>query len=150
MSDLSDRKEREDRRSRRATDAPRSWRGSGLVIVIEDEDGIRRYARRILENHGFTVEAAADGREGLALFERHRNEAALVLLDRAMPSLSGEQVLAEIHRLRPDMPVVIASGYAEAASSHPTRSTVAGYLAKPFRPEELIVVVREALTWTPR
>jgi DNA-binding NtrC family response regulator len=162
MSDVTDRKEREDRRWRSDADPSRThkleagriaagpWRGSGLVLVIDDEAGIRRFAKRILENHGFTVATAADGLEGIKLFEDHQTETVLVLLDRSMPRLSGEEVLAGIHRLRPDMPVVISSGYADATAAQAPSGEVAGYVAKPYRVDELIAVVREALTWTPR
>jgi PAS domain S-box-containing protein len=126
-----------------AARAELDWRGSGTILVIDDEDAVNRIARRIFERQGFSSLGAADGPEGLRLFQEHQAEIVLVLVDKTMPGLSGTEVADEIGRLRPDVPIVLTSGYDETASmkrANPDR--FAEFLQKPYLAQDLLGVVR--------
>ncbi|HXV37727.1 MAG TPA: MASE1 domain-containing protein, partial [Myxococcota bacterium] len=79
------------------------WRGTGTVLVVEDEPALRRMTAGILAGAGFGVLTAADGREALALLRAHRHEIRAVLLDLTMPGISGSEVLSALRALDPDV-----------------------------------------------
>jgi signal transduction histidine kinase/CheY-like chemotaxis protein len=114
------------------------FRGSGAVLVVDDDETVRSVARQMLERSGFTVLTARDGCEGVAAFEACRDEIALVLLDLTMPTLGGEEAFRAMRQMRPDVRVVLMSGFSshELASRYDSEG-MAGYVEKPFRVEEL-------------
>lgn len=119
---------------------------AGLVLVVEDEDPVRRYTVSLLEELGFTVVQAADGAEAIAILRERRAEISAMLLDHSMPGLSGEQVLAELEREGLAVPVVLTSGHDRTALERRFAGhAVAGYLQKPFRIEALGETVRRAV-----
>ena len=114
------------------------------VLVIDDEPVVRDGVRRVLEANGFRVATADDAASGLA----HPVLAGcrLVLCDLMLPDGSGIDVVREITRRRPALPVVVITGYATA--DHAARAEAAGaagFLAKPFEARELMDCVRRAL-----
>jgi PAS domain S-box-containing protein len=126
--------------------APERWRASGTLLVIDDEEGVRDLARDTLERAGFRVYCARDGREALEIFERHVDEIRLVLLDRTMPTTSGEETFEGIRRLRPRARVILVSGYSRRRASERFRGKgLDGFLEKPFLPATLLERVREVL-----
>jgi two-component system cell cycle sensor histidine kinase/response regulator CckA len=122
------------------------WRGSGTVLVVDDDEAVRELISAGLQRVGFDVLQAGDGQEGIAIFEQHRDEIRAVFLDRTMPNVSGEEAFEAIRRIDPDARVVLASGYSEkqAAEKFADRGLV-GFLQKPFRIEALIKKLRQAL-----
>ncbi|MFO7646151.1 MAG: response regulator [Desulfosarcina sp.] len=115
-----------------------------LVMVVDDEEKVRRYLSRLLVNRGFTVDAAADGEAALALMADRDFD--VVLLDVLMPGLDGIAVLKEIKKRRPLTEVIILTGNASVNTG------VAGmqhgaidYLLKPVNLDSLMVCLREAL-----
>ena len=114
------------------------WQGSGLALVIDDDEDVRRLVGRMLERSGFTVLTAPDGREGLALFREHANEVTFVLLDMTMPHMGGDETFRELRRIRADVRVVLMSGYTEEEiTSRFAGKGLAGFLHKPFTPQRL-------------
>jgi DNA-binding NtrC family response regulator len=114
------------------------------VLVIDDESVVRDAVSRVLGANGLRVAAAVDGASGLA----HPALATcrLVLCDLMLPDRSGMDVLREIARRRPEVPVVVITGY--ATSDHAARAAEAGaadFMAKPFEAKELVDTVRRAL-----
>ncbi len=115
----------------------------GLVLVIDDEEGVREAVSEILDLDGWKVMAAADGTAGLELFRRHVSEVRLVLLDLSMPGLSGRETFAGLQAIRPDVPVLLCSGYSrDEAVSRFAQLAPTGFLQKPFSTRQLIDVVR--------
>jgi two-component system cell cycle sensor histidine kinase/response regulator CckA len=124
----------------------RNWRGAGIILVIDDEEGVRIVAKSALEKAGFTILTAQDGREGLQIFRRQAAEIAAVLLDMTMPHMSGDEVYRELVRARPDIPVILSSGYNEQdATSLFVGKGLAGFIQKPYQPMALIDKVRRTL-----
>ena len=93
-----------------STDA---WRSSGVVLVADDEDLVRDVADTMLREIGFEVVAVQDGREAVQAFAAAPHRFDLVLLDLTMPIMSGSEALQAIRQVRPDVPVLIMSGYNE-------------------------------------
>ena len=122
------------------------FRGSGTVLVIDDELSVRDVACAILERAGFDVLVAASGREGLERFRAGADRIVAVLLDRTMPDLAGEEVFAELRSIRPDVPVILSSGYNEQdATCRFVPAGLAGFVQKPYLPADLLLKVRAAL-----
>ena len=109
------------------------WRGTGTILVVEDEETVRRTVERILAVLGFDVVLAQDGREAVEKFTQDAKRFKMVLLDLTMPKLDGAQVFGEIRRINPAIPVVLMSGYSEQeATAHFSGKGLAGFIQKPF------------------
>ena len=110
----------------------------GTVLVVDDEEVVREVCATFLERLGLQTITAADGEEGLKLFKRHADEIGCVLLDLTMPRMDGISTFREMKRLRPDIPVILCSGYDEQeATQHFTNEGLAGFLQKPYSLEDL-------------
>ncbi len=124
----------------------RPFQPSGTVLVIDDDEGVRDLTEEILRRAGMTVLSAADGHEGVKLFERHADEISVVLLDRTMPSLSGADTFDAIRAIRDQAKIVLVSGYSEErVTAELADRGLAGFLKKPFLPETLLSRVQEVL-----
>lgn len=120
------------------------WRGS--VLVVEDEEMLLTVAAAMVVRLGFSVIQAKDGVEAVELFRPRPHEIRVVLCDLTMPRMNGWETLAALRRIRPDIPVVLASGYDEAdgmASDHPERPQA--FLAKPYARASLRDALAKAL-----
>jgi PAS domain S-box-containing protein len=129
------------RRRRRRPILPR---GARSVLVVDDEEGLRRVAQRVLEREGFAVQVARDGVEALRLFRAKSAEIGVVLLDLTMPRMGGAEALREMRRVQPDVRVILMTGYADATEDLRV-DDLAGFLAKPYEPKQLVETVRRAL-----
>lgn len=87
-------------------------KGSGKVLLVDDEETMRDIGREMLKELGFTVITADDGREGVAAFMQNP-DIALVILDLTMPHMDGEQCFRELRQLKPDVKVIMSSGFSE-------------------------------------
>jgi CheY-like chemotaxis protein len=117
------------------------------VLVTDDEEPVRVVAARMLETLGFRVVSAADGREAIALFRADPGAFRLVLLDLTMPHLNGEDVFRELRQIRPDVRVLLMSGYTEQeVTTRFTGQGLAGFVQKPFQLPALLAKVQQALT----
>ena len=114
------------------------------VLVVDDEPLVRSVAKRILEHAGHAVVVAEDGDMALALARDLPFGCALV--DATMPGMSGADVLRALAVLRPELPLVLMSGYAREEVKEAAAAAAAGFIPKPFSPEELRHAVERALT----
>jgi len=123
------------------------WRGSGNVLVIDDEEFVLHFTSDTLKRYGFEPILAKDGDEGIRIFEEFSEEIRLVLLDMTMPGKSGEEVYEEIHQMNPNVPIVLSSGHSEQdALDHFKGKTLAGYLQKPYGVKVLGDLLRSLLS----
>jgi CheY-like chemotaxis protein len=107
--------------------------GTGVVLVVDDEQVVREMARRALERHGYTVLMADSGLAAIDMFRRHPGEIALVVLDLSMPDMSGEEALPELRKIRPGIKVLVSSGYSEDEAMNLFRGQrVTGFIQKPY------------------
>ncbi|HLB36588.1 MAG TPA: ATP-binding protein, partial [Gemmatimonadales bacterium] len=120
--------------------------GSETILLVEDEEGIRRSASRILRRFGYQVLLAADGEEALSVYRRHRADIHLVISDVVMPRLGGAQLYQAVHR-DPDPPkFILTSGYAARDVGDRAVLDRAGpLLQKPWTVDDLLHRVRDAL-----
>ncbi len=122
------------------------WRGEGTVLIADDEETVRAIAARMLETLGFRVVLAADGQEAVDLFRADPSAFRLVLLDLTMPRLGGEDVFRELRQVRPDVRVLLMSGYTEQeVTTRFAGKGLAGFVQKPFQLPTLLAKVRQAL-----
>jgi PAS domain S-box-containing protein len=121
-------------------------RSATVLLVIDDEEGVRSVAARLLERFGFTAITAADGPAGVDLFRDHADSIAAVLLDLTMPRLDGEQTMRAIQAIKPDARVVIMSGYdQQSLTERFVGLSPAGFLQKPFQPAVLKKTIEQVL-----
>ena len=120
------------------------------ILVVDDESVVRNMAHAALSRAGHMVHTAASGHEALERIKASPSLFSLVLLDFNMPGLNGEQTFDAIHSLRPDLPVLICSGYSDSEiRARFNKRAVAGYLQKPFRADALCGRVSALLTCSP-
>jgi len=125
--------------------------GSGTVLVIDDEEIVRRTAQATLERFGYKVLLADDGLQGVSRFRELAAEIDVVLLDMTMPVMSGEETFRELRLIRSDVRVILSSGYNEIeAIRRFTEKGLAGFLQKPYTSVRLAEVVKSALHRPPR
>jgi PAS domain S-box-containing protein len=121
------------------------WRGSGTVLVVEDEAEVREVAGRMLEDIGFQTLSAVDGRDALDQMDQHGDRVTAVLLDLSMPRMGGQETLRRLRERWPDLPVIMMSGYTEeavAAEFSDAGSRMTAFLQKPFLVEDLVAILR--------
>ncbi len=126
--------------------APERKRGTETVLLAEDETGLRKLIRGILESRGYTVLAAADAREALDWCERHSGPIHLFLADLVLPGMSGQDLATQVAHKHPRLKVLYMSGHTDHAifDSGAFDSGIA-FLRKPFTPEILLAKIREVL-----
>jgi PAS domain S-box-containing protein len=117
------------------------------VLVVDDESIVRDVAADMLQALGYEVMVAASGQEARTTFRSHAGQIGLVIVDMNMPEDSGLSVRKDIASVRPDVPVILASGFAEADVARQVREGLfAGFLQKPFDLKELGAAVERALS----
>jgi CheY-like chemotaxis protein len=120
--------------------------GQETILVVEDEELVRKVTLRILGGVGYHVLTAASGVEGLRLFRSHAGAIDLVLTDMVMPQMSGRDFVTALREIRPATRVLFMSGY--SGDSTEVRGILApdtGFIGKPFRTADLVAKVREVL-----
>jgi two-component system cell cycle sensor histidine kinase/response regulator CckA len=123
-----------------------SIRGNETILLVEDEDALRRLARRILERHGYHVVESRNGREALEQATAYEGAIHLVLTDVIMPEMSGRVLVERLRAVRPTTAVLYMSGYTDDdVLRRGLFDPGSRFVQKPFVPEELLRVVREML-----
>ncbi|HCF24572.1 MULTISPECIES: response regulator [unclassified Novosphingobium] len=112
------------------------WSGGGRILLVEDEDMVRAVAERALTRAGYTVTTASDGDEGLEIVEGGA-EFDLIVSDVVMPAMDGPSMVREVRKLRPEMPVLFMSGYAEEQLRKELDLANVHFLAKPFSVQQI-------------
>jgi PAS domain S-box-containing protein len=119
----------------------------GVVFVIDDELIVRQLARMALERKGYAVLEADEGLTALGIFKQYLGTIDLVILDLSMPGMSGEEILPELRKIRPDVKVLISSGYGDSnAMTVFQGQQVSGFLQKPYTVAGLAEMVKRALS----
>lgn len=122
------------------------WRGQGTMLVVDDEEGVRLIMKMILTEFGFSVLTAADGEEALKIFRASAGDIVAVILDLTMPHLDGVETFRELRKIRPDVRVVLTSGYDQEESiKRFAHEGLAGFIQKPFTVNGLMDIMRGVL-----
>ena len=120
--------------------------GTEIILLAEDHEGVRDMSREMLARLGYQVLLAADGEEAVRMVEAHRDRIDLVVLDVVLPKLNGPEAYARICAVKPDVPVIITTGYtAEAPQLNDVTGKGVAVLQKPYSPDDLARNVRQAL-----
>jgi CheY-like chemotaxis protein len=131
----------------RAREAADQLRGTETVLVVEDEEGVRKLAREFLVGSGYTVLEARNGAAALELAEQYSGPIHLLLTDVVMPQMSGRELAEQLAKLRPTTKVLYVSGYTDdAIIQHGVLEPGLAFLQKPFTREALARKLREVLS----
>ena len=129
-----------------ARQSARSYEGRETVLLVEDDDAIRRVVLESLRMNGYTVLEAADGSQAIMICERREQPIDLLITDVVMPLMSGPELVRRVKAVRPDLPTLFISGYTDKALIHQgLREAGTVFLQKPFTPDVLVRKVREVL-----
>jgi CheY-like chemotaxis protein len=127
-------------------DGAGSSRGSGTVLLVEDDPAVRQLTAEVLRHHGYRVLEADDGQKGADLGEAYAGQIDLLVADVVMPGLTGPQLAGRLNAARPEMKVLYVSGYTdEAFARHGVLEPGLRLLMKPFTPDTLVAIVQELL-----
>jgi signal transduction histidine kinase len=120
-----------------------------VVLVVEDQRGVRQLVTRILSRHGYQVLEASSGMDAVALFEQNSSRIELLVTDIVMPQMSGSELAVHLRGIEPSLPVLFMSGYSEEDLAHLDLGTQAAIIEKPFNASALLQAVREVLSGRP-
>ena len=121
-------------------------RGSGTILIIDDEETVRRTASLALRSRGYEIRTARNGKEGVEIFHNEAERIAAVILDLTMPVMTGEQTLPVLKDKRPDIPVILSSGFSEAEVAVRFEGKgVDAFIQKPYTGAGLAKVVQDAI-----
>ena len=119
------------------------WQGSGTVLLVDDEETVRSIGKEMLRELGFTVITAGDGREAVDTFKQNP-DIAFVILDLTMPHMDGEQCFRELRQLKPDIKVIMSSGYNEQeVTQRFIGKGLAGFVQKPYKLSVLMEAIKK-------
>jgi len=123
------------------SNAADDWKGGGMVLLVDDEETVRGIGREMLQELGFKVITANDGREAVEAFKATPG-IAFVILDLTMPHVDGEQCFRELRQLNPGVKVIMSSGFSEHEVNQKfSGKGLAGFIQKPYR----LSMLREAI-----
>jgi signal transduction histidine kinase/CheY-like chemotaxis protein len=130
---------------------PPPQQGTETILVVEDNDAVRRIAREFLKIRGYTVIEARGATEAMQVMESRGNQIDLVVTDVLMPGMKGRELVERLTELRPDLKVLYMSAYTEdAAINIGVLSPGTEFIEKPFGPDELATKVRQVLARMPK
>jgi len=120
--------------------------GEGIILLVEDEEGLRQLNARGLASRGYTVLEAGNGVEAIEVLEKSSGQIDLVVSDVVMPEMDGPTLLRELRTRNPGLKIIFVSGYAEDAfQKHLPADGQFAFLAKPFTLKQLVNAVKETL-----
>lgn len=119
---------------------------AATLLIVEDEEYLREACQEVFSSYGYTVYVAADGKEAIEQVSAHRDELQCVLLDLSMPGMSGLETYLEVHRLQPELPVVVTSGYdAQDVVGQFPSGAIAAFCQKPYSMKHLRQIVQDVI-----
>lgn len=133
-----------DRETGQTAHEPETFKGEGLVIVIDDERHFRENLRDILSEFGFEILEADNGEDGFRLFSENRERTRFVMLDMVMTKQSGKETFRKIRQIAPDMKIILMSGFShDPRIQSIMKDGVSAFLQKPFYTASLIEALRK-------
>ncbi len=133
------------RREEEAEPKASEWSGGGKLLLVEDEDMVRAVAERALVRAGYTVTTASDGEEGLAAIANGSDNFDLIVSDVVMPAMDGPAMARAIRRVKPKIPILFMSGYAEEQLRNDIDIDNMYFIAKPFSVQQINAKVADVL-----
>jgi CheY-like chemotaxis protein len=124
---------------------PESAGGAETILLVEDEDAVRRLCLRVLSASGYNMLEARNGEEAIDLMARIPTKLDLLVTDLVMPRMGGRQLAAKLREASPNLRILFLSGYTEDVPPKSELDHSVGFLQKPFAPPALAKKVRELL-----
>lgn len=125
-------------------DLNQNYAKSGMVLLIDDEEIIRTMVQSILETLGYQVITAADGQEGIEKLMKNLESISFVILDMIMPKMNGKETFEHIHRIRPELKVIMFSGFTDDEKiSTLEEMGIFAFIKKPFKIVELMHILEQ-------
>ena len=124
---------------------PAASKGSETILLVEDDEGVRKLVSAVLSHGGYAVIEAANGLAALSVYEKNSHKIDLVLTDVVMPQMNGFELGRKIAEKHAGLPVLYMSGYRDSAFNSPPGEPAKAFLNKPFTPDILLTKVREVL-----
>jgi len=124
---------------------PAASKGSETILLVEDEEGVRKLVSAVLNSGGYTVIEAANGLAALSVYEKNAHKIDLVLTDVVMPQMNGFELGLKIAEKNPDLQILYMSGYRDSPINSAPGEPPKTFLNKPFTPDILLAKVREVL-----
>ena len=116
------------------------------VLLIDDDAGVREAVKDIFDLHDIRVVCATNGTEGINLFQKHKNEIKIVLLDLSLPSMSSDEIFVQLRKIVPDIPIILCSGFSQfEINAIFADYEYNGFIPKPFEISDLIQAVQQYL-----
>jgi DNA-binding NtrC family response regulator len=120
--------------------------GTETILIVDDEQFVRELGEQILKKFGYRVITSSDGESALATCSKNIDQISLVLLVLFMPGMGGKRCLEELLRIKPELKVIIASGYSpEDDANSAMESGAKGFISKPYNVRNMLSEVREVL-----
>ena len=125
---------------------PETFKAKGTVLLVDDDPVLCDIIAAVLEHLCFTVFIAINGKEAVALFQKHHNSIDCLLTDLSMPNMNGRETIAALRKIKPDLPVILSSGYDEAhAMDGDYKELPQAFLHKPYTKDDLKNVLNQVL-----
>ena len=135
-----------DEHQAKRSDSDKLYMGDGTILVIDDEEVMRKNALFVLEDLGYEVLLAADGDEGINIFVQNLQKIDLVIIDMVMPVMSGMECFFEIKKINQDIKIILASGFSRDEDVEKMKSEgLCEFIHKPYRSSHLSYVVHKVL-----
>ena len=129
------------------SEAIENWRGTGTILIVDDEETVRTVGKRMAERIGFDVLLAADGIEALKLYQENLGDIVCVLLDLTMPRMDGEEAFREMRQIDPNVSVILCSGYnKQDATQRFAGKGLVGFMQKPYKLRKLRETLQAVIT----
>ncbi len=121
-------------------------KGTGTILLVDDEETVLDVGRRFLEVMGYDVLAAREGREAIEIYKKHQDAIALVILDIVMPNMKGGEVFDRLKEMNPGVKVLLSSGYSiDGEATKILERGCTGFIQKPFDMKQLSQSIRQIL-----
>lgn len=125
---------------------PRSQKNTKQILIVDDETAVVRVMRIMLERLGYRVTSRTDSTEALKVFAETPDAFDLVITDMTMPNMTGDQLSRKIIKIRPDIPIIINTGYSNLIDAEKAEKIgIKGFLTKPVVKRTLATAVRQAI-----
>jgi CheY-like chemotaxis protein len=126
--------------------APKPEGHGETILFVDDEERQLNIMRRFLESEGYKVLAARDGLEALDIFKRHKEEIAVAVLDLGLPRLGGWPAFQQMREIRPELKVLVASGFVSAdVEAEMAQGKLGGVIAKPYQLDDVLEKISQAI-----
>ncbi len=123
------------------------FKGSDTILLVDDEEPIRTLGRTMLERMGFSVFSAANGIEAVEIFRKYKNQIACIILDLTMPHMDGDETFRKMRFIRPDIPIIMSSGYNEQdVVNRFLGKGMSGFIQKPYHLSTLAEALKKVIT----